>query len=140
MRIVVNPKVSRAELRAILDSVPEGECRFLCSPDQVLIFQTRQVLGEVKRPYWADSALTDHVQPAAAMAGIKKRIGWHTFRHSLATLLGQQSENIKVVQELLRHSNSRITQEVYQHAARDDKRNALGRMSGIFVVPSAKSA
>lgn len=43
-----------------------------------------------KRPYWADSALADHIQPAARAAGITKTIGFHTFRHSLGTLLGHQ--------------------------------------------------
>lgn len=43
-----------------------------------------------KRPYWPDSALQDHLQPAAVAAGINKRVGWHTFRHSRAMLLGHQ--------------------------------------------------
>jgi integrase len=94
---------------------------------------------EGKRPYWAESVMVNHIRPAAARAGIKKNIGWHTFRHSVGTLLGKQGENIKVVQELLRHANSRITQDVYQHADRDDKRSALSHFSGIFVVPARKA-
>jgi site-specific recombinase XerD len=56
--------------------------------------------------------LTDHIRPAATRAGVKKHIGWHTFRHSLASLLGQNDENVEVVQELLRHATTRITMEV----------------------------
>jgi integrase len=78
-----------------------------------------------KRPYWAESALKDHVRPAAKGAGITKHIGWHTFRHSLASVLGQSGEDVKVVQELLRHANSRVTLEVYQQANSDAKRAAL---------------
>jgi integrase len=48
-----------------------------------------------KRPYWAESAMTDHIRPAAIRDGVKKHIGWHTFRHSLATLLRQNGENVK---------------------------------------------
>jgi site-specific recombinase XerD len=92
-----------------------------------------------KRPYWADSALQDHIQPAAKAAGITKQIGWHTFRHSLATLLGQRKENVKTVQELLRHATSRITREVYQQGDTDQRRSALSPMSGLFVVPQAKA-
>jgi integrase len=92
---------------------------------------------EGKRPYWAESAMTDHIQPAAKAAGITKHIGWHTFRHSLATLLGQNGENVKVVQELLRHASPRITMEVYQQEEQDAKRAALSPFSGIFVVPKA---
>jgi integrase len=92
-----------------------------------------------KRPYWAESAMTDHIRPAAIRAGVKKHIGWHTFRHSLATLLGQNGENVKVVQELLRHATTRITMEVYQQAEQDAKRAALSPFSGIFVVPKKAS-
>lgn len=93
-----------------------------------------------ERPFWPESALADHVRPAAVKAGIAKDIGWHTFRHSVGSLLGQAGENVKVVQELLRHANSRITTDVYQQANQDAKRTALSRFSGIFVVPAAKSA
>jgi integrase len=92
-----------------------------------------------KRPYWAESAMTDHIRPAALRAGVTKHIGWHTFRHSLASLLGQNGENVKVVQELLRHATTRITMEVYQQAEQNAKRAALSPFSGIFVVPKKAS-
>jgi integrase len=88
-----------------------------------------------KRPYWPDSALKDHIKPAAAKAGITKRVTWHTFRHSLASFLGQQGENVKTVQELLRHATSRITQDVYQQGSTEAKRLALNRVAGIFALP-----
>lgn len=93
-----------------------------------------------ERPNWPESALKDRVRPAAMRAGIKKIVGRHTFRHSLGSHLGQEGENVKVVQELLRHASSRITQGGYQQASQEAKRSALSRMSGIFVVPPAKSA
>jgi integrase len=90
-----------------------------------------------KRPYWPDSALVDHIRPAATKAGIDKEIGWHTFRHSFATLMGQRGEGVKTVQELLRHASSRITQDIYQQGSAVAKRTALGHMSGMFAVPPA---
>jgi|ERR1017187_573532 integrase len=90
-----------------------------------------------KRPYWPDSILKDHVRPAIEAAGIVKRVGWHTFRHSLATLLGHEHQEVKVVQELLRHSSSRITQDVYQQGDQDAKRAALAHVSEIFLLPKA---
>lgn len=89
-----------------------------------------------KRPYWPDSALKDHIKPAAAIAGIVKRVTWHTFRHSFASLLGQKGESVKTVQELLRHATSRITQDVYQQGSTEAKRSALNRVAGIFDVPT----
>ena len=85
-----------------------------------------------KRPYWPDSALVDHVRPAASTAGIKKEIGWHTFRHSFATLMGKRGEGVKTVQELLRHASARITQDIYQQSDQETKRTALVHMSGMF--------
>jgi integrase len=91
-----------------------------------------------KRPYWPGTALQNHVQTAAVKAGIKgKKIGWHTFRHSLATILGQEGEDLKTVQELLRHASPGITAKTYQQGHTVAKRTALNRMSSIFVVAKA---
>src|ERR1017187_1083807 len=70
---------------------------------------------------------------------ITKRVTWHTFRHSLASFLGQSGENVKTVQELLRHASSRLTQDVYQQGNTEAKRLAIGRVAGIFAVPDKNS-
>jgi integrase len=51
-------------------------------------------------------------------------IGWHTFRHSYATQLKANGEDVKVVQESLRHANSRITLDTYTQALTPAKRQA----------------
>ena len=54
------------------------------------------------------------IRPAVERAGIKgKAIGWHSFRHSLATNLRAAGVDLKTAQKLLRHANSRITLDVY---------------------------
>jgi site-specific recombinase XerD len=93
-----------------------------------------------KRPYWPDSALTHQVRPAAKAAKVDKLIGWHTFRHSIGTLLNSNGESIKTIQELLRHANTQITLESYVQGDQETKRNALKGMSEILVVPSLKKA
>jgi integrase len=92
-----------------------------------------------KRPYWPESALQDHIKPAATKAGISKRVTWHTFRHSLASFLGQQGEEVKTVQELLRHATSRVTLDVYQQGSTEAKRSALNRVAGILAAPGESS-
>lgn len=104
--------------------------------DEHWVFASPFTKGE--RPYWPESVIENPIRPAAKRAGITKHIGWHTYRHSLATILGRSGENIKVVQELLRHSNPRMTQ-VYQHADGEEKRSALSHVSGLFVVPAKKA-
>ncbi len=87
-----------------------------------------------KNPLWFETAMTDHIKPAAKKAGITKRVHFHVFRHSFASLMGQRGEGVKTVQELLRHASSRITTDVYQQGNDEAKRAALGHMSGMFVV------
>ena len=77
-----------------------------------------------KKPYWPDMALNRHVRPAATKLEITKRIGWHTFRHTYATLLKSSGADVKVVQDSLRHANARITMEMYTQALSQDKRTA----------------
>ena len=75
-------------------------------------------------PYWPDVLLLKIIQPAARRAGIKKRVGWHTFRHSYSSLLVANGENVKVVQDLMRHASSRFTLDVYSQARKGAKRQA----------------
>ena len=81
-----------------------------------------------RHPYWPDALLSRVVRPAATRAGIGKHIGWHTFRHSLSSLLIANGENVKVVQELLRHATCRCTLEIYTRARLEAKREAQHRV------------
>jgi integrase len=73
-----------------------------------------------------------HIQPAAQRIGITKRIGWHTFRRTYTTLLHANGEDVKVVQELLRHSSARITMDVYAQAMTGAKRQAQGKVVAML--------
>ena len=77
------------------------------------------------------------IQPAALRAGINKQIGWHTFRHTFSTMLIANGENVKVVQELMRHASSRCTLEVYSQARILAKRQAQQRVVQMIVPKEA---
>jgi integrase len=79
-------------------------------------------------PYWPAILMRRMIRPAASRAGITKWIGWHTFRHSYATLLIANGENVKVVQELMRHGSARITVDIYSQARSPAKRAAQQRL------------
>jgi len=73
-----------------------------------------------------------HIQLAAQRIGITKRIGWHTFRRTYTTLLHANGEDVKVVQELLRHGSARITMDVYAQAMTSAKRLAQGKVVAML--------
>jgi integrase len=79
---------------------------------------------EGRNPYWPETHLKYHVQPAAKRLGITKQIGWHSFRRTFATLLKASGEDVKTTQELMRHANSRLTLDVYAQALNPAKRAA----------------
>ncbi|MGD0938613.1 MAG: relaxase domain-containing protein [Terracidiphilus sp.] len=85
------------------------------------------------QPYWPDNLMKRHILPVAREAGIHKNIGWHTFRHSFATLLKANGEDVKTVQELLRHATSRITLDVYTQAVNSTKRAAQSKVVKMMV-------
>jgi integrase len=68
--------------------------------------------------------LKREIRPALKRIGVTKQVGYHTFRHTLATLLGSLGVNIKTTQELLRHANPSITMGIYQQAVSQEKRAA----------------
>ena len=77
------------------------------------------------KPLSPDSILEKSVRPALARIGVVgKRIGWHSFRHSLATNLRAVGVDIKVAQELMRHYSCRTTLDVYTRAVDEQKREA----------------
>jgi len=86
-----------------------------------------------KQPYWPDNLMKRYIKPVARKAGINKNIGWHTFRHSFGTLLKANGEDVKTVQELLRHANSRITLDVYTQAVNSHKRAAQSKVVKMMV-------
>jgi len=79
-----------------------------------------------------------YIQPAVKRLGIKKRVTWHTFRRTYTTLLHANGEDVKVVQELLRHSSSRITMDIYAQAQMPAKRAAQQKV--VEMVRSEKTA
>lgn len=86
-----------------------------------------------EQPYWPGTLYRAHLAPAASAAGIKGKIGWHTFRHTFATLLKANGEDVKTVQELLRHANSAVTMNVYAQGVTELKRKAHHRIVRMVI-------
>jgi integrase len=86
------------------------------------VFASYQTFG--KMPMWPDSLRRKILQPIAREVGIRKQIGWHTFRRTYSTLLAETGNDVKVVQELMRHAKISTTMEVYTQAGMPKKRLA----------------
>lgn len=110
----------------------------LYKQDSDFLFPSVRLNG--KKPVTPDMVLKKSIRPALVRAGIKdKVIGWHSFRHSLATNLRAAGVDLKTAQELLRHANSRITLEVYTRAISATKREANDRVMQMVFEAGRKT-
>jgi len=68
----------------------------------------------VRRHHIYETSVQKAVKLAAKKAGIHKHVGPHTFRHSFATGLLQNSYDLRTIQELLGHKDIKTTM-IYTH-------------------------
>ena len=107
----------------LLNALLEWRAKSPYSTDLDFLFPSVRFKGN--SPLSPDSILEKSVRPALARTGVVgKHIGWHSFRHSLATNLRSLGVEIKVAQELMRHSSCRTTLDVYTRAVDQQKREA----------------
>jgi integrase len=87
-------------------------------------------------PLNPDMLRRDVLYPTLDRLGIartRRAAGFHTFRHSAATIVNQKTGNLKLVQKLLGHSNLSTTADVYTHTSADaDRSAALALEQAIF--------
>lgn len=102
------------------------------------IFGSKRYKGRL--PYWGQAILRKYIRPAAQRAGIQKRFGWHTFRHSYSTLLRSVGTEFKVMQELLRHSSLRSTLDIYTQAVTPAKHAAQAAVLSLVFASDANEA
>lgn len=64
------------------------------------------------------------VKKLAQLAGIRKQVSPHTFRHSFATHLVEGGANLRAIQDMLGHE-SITTTEIYAHMDTDYLRETI---------------
>src|SRR2546421_3878535 len=81
--------------------------------------------------YFPFSTLDDWFHVLLKEAGLP-RIRFHDLRHSAATLLLTMGVHPKVVQELLGHSQIRMTLDTYSHVLPSMQQEAMNRLNDMF--------
>jgi integrase len=97
--------------------------RLACLPNGLdLVFPS-----EAGTPLDNHNVLTRHFRPALKKAGLP-RIRFHDLRHTYASLLIEQGENIKYVQTQLGHFTPMMTLNVYAHLMSPSNPKAASRL------------
>lgn len=122
----------------VLNALLEWRAQSPYATDLDFLFPSPRFKGS--KPLSPDSVLEKSIRPALATNGIvDKRIGWHSFRHSLATNLRSLGVDIKVAQELMRHSSCRTTLDIYTRAVDQQKRDASFRVVELMLPLEMKN-
>ena len=80
-----------------------------------------------------------HFEPTIKKAGLPK-IRFHDLRHTFASLLIEQAENIKYIQTQLGHSSPIVTWNVYAHLMKSTNQEAPSRLENtIFETNGSKT-
>jgi integrase len=79
------------------------------------------------------SNLTGQYHRLLEQAGLPRR-RFHDLRHTCATLLLLQGEDLRVVMDVLGHSQISLTANTYQHVREALKRGAADKMQALFAA------
>jgi integrase len=124
------PKTKGSERR--IDIGPSAikvlkEWKLACLPtDLDLIFP-----NEAGQPINYSNMVNRVYSPALKAAGIDK-IKFHAIRHTTASLMIEQGENIKYIQSQLGHSSPTVTLNVYAHLMKPINQEAACRLENAI--------
>jgi integrase len=90
------------------------------------------------KPLDLAAVLKRKIQPAFATVGIPG-IGWHTFRHTVGTMLAEMGEHQLTIRDYLRHSNLHVTNK-YLQATPESKRLAQDKLVDALLPSGLLSA
>ena len=81
------------------------------------------------RSYW----------PLLERAGLARTVRFHNLRHTVASLMIELDENLKVIQEQLGHADIVTTANIYGHLSARKKRGAALRLGELLAVGATSS-
>src|SRR5215467_488353 len=105
-------------------SLQEWRSQSLYNKPEDFVFPSERLQGS--KPLDLASVLKKKIQPAFRRIGITG-VGWHTFRHSVGTMLAEMGEHQLTIRDYLRHSNLHVTNK-YLQATSKTKRLAQDKL------------
>jgi integrase len=91
-----------------------------------------------RKPLDLGAVLNRMIKPAFAKIGIAG-VGWHTFRHSVGSMLADMGEHQLTIRDYLRHSNLNVTNQ-YLQATSKTKRLAQDKLVDAILPSGSLSA
>ncbi len=121
-------KLNRSALTALQEYLQVRPTQDVPQEDREALFLNRNKTRISRKGVY--EAIQKYVQEAN-LPPKAARISPHKLRHTLATLLLSNGENLRVVQEILGHSSIQTTQ-IYTHVINTEKDKALDRLDQMF--------
>lgn len=109
---------------SLKDALVEWRSKSLYNGDEDFVFPSERLKG--RKPLDLASVLKKKIQPAFKSIGIFG-VGWHTFRHTVGTMLAEMGEHQLTIRDYLRHSNLHVTNK-YLQATSKTKRLAQDKL------------
>jgi len=105
-------------------SLQDRRSQSLYNKPEDFVFPSERLKGS--KPLDLASVLKKKIQPAFKRLGITG-VGWHTFRHTVGTMLAEMGEHQLTIRDYLRHSNLHVTNK-YLQATSKTKRLAQDKL------------
>jgi integrase len=97
--------------QSLKHSLQEWRSQSLYNKPEDFVFPSERLRGS--KPLDLVSVLKKKIQPAFKRIGITA-VGWHTFRHSVGTMMAEMGEYQPTIRGYLRHRNLHVTKKYLQ--------------------------
>ena len=121
---------------ALKSALLEWKAHSLYQSETDFLFPSHRTMG--RKPLDLAAVLNRKIKPAFAKLGIAG-VGWHTFRHSVGSLLAGLGEHQLTIRDYLRHSNLNVTNQ-YLQATSNTKRLAQQKLVDAILPEGTLSA
>jgi integrase len=121
---------------ALKNALLEWRGQSLYATETDFVFPSVRKKG--KKPLDLGAVLNRMIKPAFVRIGIAG-VGWHTFRHSVGSMLADMGEHQLTIRDYLRHSNLNVTNQ-YLQATSKTKRLAQDKLVDAILPSGSLSA